>query len=703
MRSQIMVLDEITINKIAAGEVVDNPSSVVKELVENSIDAGAKQITIEIVDGGKQLIKVSDDGDGIEEAQIPLAFKRHATSKIKSIDDISYLNTNGFRGEALSSISSVAEIEVITNTSDEGLGKKATISNSTVQEVIDFGSRKGTTIYVRDIFKNIPARRKFLKTTVKENNSIIDIVNRLAIINSNIKFKLISDGKVLLSTEGDGSLLNAVRVVYGKNVSTNLVELCYKDENVSIFGYVSNTSLYASNRKKQNVFVNKRYIKLGTLNYSIEGAYKEIIPIGKYPIFILDIEINPQMIDPNVHPAKTEVKIDSEMNLEKLVGVLVREKLFKSSHNLIPEYTAPENKISAHIAIESASSQSEAQGYAATKEHSFSTELARENSEVNFSPAPNTSSDTKQNDTKQNDTKQNLFVYNESEVVELNEELKEEKVERHEEKKLDEVEIPFSKMLQEMTHKEEVKSAEPPEQIQVSQISHTSQTSETSQFSKDFQALQSFEALKPKAEEILDYNEFFVSGVVFETYILATYKDNMYLIDQHAAHERVMYEKFMKQYDLNKYSPEASFESQELLIPIIKELTMDEYSIVIEHLDIFKLFGIEVDDFGFGKIVMRSLPLIFSEAQTEAFVDEIIDIISSESELDLNDKFRDKLATMACKKAIKANQKIEAVEIKSLFNRLNECDNKYTCPHGRPIFVKFTKYEIEKMFKRVNA
>ncbi|MGL5258255.1 MAG: DNA mismatch repair endonuclease MutL, partial [Proteocatella sp.] len=493
------------------------------------------------------------------------------------------------------------------------------ISNSTVQEVIDFGSRKGTTIYVRDIFKNIPARRKFLKTTVKENNSIIDIVNRLAIINSNIKFKLISDGKVLLSTEGDGSLLNAVRVVYGKNVSTNLVELCYKDENVSIFGYVSNTSLYASNRKKQNVFVNKRYIKLGTLNYSIEGAYKEIIPIGKYPIFILDIEINPQMIDPNVHPAKTEVKIDSEMNLEKLVGVLVREKLFKSSHNLIPEYTAPENKIPAHIAIESASSPNESQGYTspkrefseytAPKEHSFSTELARENSEMNFS-------------------KQNLFVYNESEVAELNEELKEEKVERHEEKKLDEVEIPFSKMLQEMTHKEEVKSAEP--KAEIVKIEPPAQI-QVSEFSKDSQALQSFEALKPKAEEILDYNEFFVSGVVFETYILATYKDNMYLIDQHAAHERVMYEKFMKQYNLNKYSPEASFESQELLIPIIKELTMDEYSIVIEHLDVFKLFGIEVDDFGFGKIVMRSLPLIFSEAQTEAFVDEIIDIISSES------------------------------------------------------------------------
>ncbi len=678
MRSQITVLDEITINKIAAGEVVDNPSSVVKELVENSIDAGSKQITIEIVDGGKQLIKVSDDGDGIEENQIPLAFKRHATSKIKSIDDISYLNTNGFRGEALSSISSVAEIEVITSTSDDSLGKKATISNSTVQEIIDFGSRKGTTIYVRDIFKNIPARRKFLKTSVKENNSIIDIVNRLAIINSNIKFKLISDGKVLLSTEGDGSLLNAIRVVYGKNVSTNLVELCYKDENVSIFGYVSNTSLYASNRKKQNVFVNKRYIKLGTLNYSIENAYKEIIPIGKYPIFILDIEINPQMIDPNVHPAKTEVKIDSEMNLEKLVSALVREQLFKSSHNLIPEYTV-------------------------TKEHSFSTELARENSEVNFSPSLNASQELKSN----------LFVYSEPEVVALDEELKEEKVEKHEDKKLDEVEVSFSKMLQEMTHKEikpeivqnpkssefrvESVKTEPLEQIQISK------NQEVSQFSNDSQTLQSFENFQYKSEEILDYNEFFVSGVVFETYILATYKENMYLIDQHAAHERVMYEKFMKQYDLNKYSPESVFESQELLIPIVKELTMDEYSMVISQLDIFKIFGIEVEDFGFGRIVMRSVPLIFNEAQTEAFVDEVIDIISSESELDLNDKFRDKLATMACKKAIKANQKIEHIEIKTLFERLNQCSNKYTCPHGRPIFVKFTKYEIEKMFKRVNA
>ena len=250
MRSQITVLDEITINKIAAGEVVENPSSVVKELVENSIDAGASQITVEILDGGKQLIKVSDDGDGIDEPQIPLAFKRHATSKIKSIDDISYLNTNGFRGEALSSIASVAVIEVITNTSDEGLGKKAIIENSNVKEIIDFGSRKGTTIYVKDIFQNIPARRKFLKSTVKENNSIIDIMNRLALANPKIKFKLISDGKMLLSTEGDGSLLNAIRIIYGKNISSNLIQLSFKNQDIEIFGYVSNTSLYASNRTK---------------------------------------------------------------------------------------------------------------------------------------------------------------------------------------------------------------------------------------------------------------------------------------------------------------------------------------------------------------------------------------------------------------------------------------------------------------------
>lgn len=640
MRSQITVLDEITINKIAAGEVVENPSSVVKELVENSIDAGASQITVEILDGGKQLIKVSDDGEGIDEPQIPLAFKRHATSKIKSIDDISYLNTNGFRGEALSSIASVAVIEVITNTSDEGLGKKAIIENSNVKEIIDFGSRKGTTIYVKDIFQNIPARRKFLKSTVKENNSIIDIMNRLALANPQIKFKLISDGKMLLSTEGDGSLLNAIRIIYGKNISSNLIQLSFKNQDIEIFGYVSNTSLYASNRKKQNVFINKRYIKLGSLNYSIENAYKEIIPIGKYPVFILDIAINPQMIDPNVHPAKTEVKIDAEMNLEKLVSNLIKEEIFKNSYNLIPEYTCK--------------------------------------TEETFSPKEIVSEAVIK-------TKPNLFIYKEIETLE------EEQIQKHQEKKpeenkLEDVEITFSHMIKEMTHKREL----------------------SEDLKQDFVKIEEVRAeeTKPqeiKSQEILDYNEFYVSGVVFETYIIATYKENMYLIDQHAAHERVMYEKFMKQYDLNKYNSESSFESQELLIPIVKELTMDEYNLVTSNVNIFKTFGIEVEDFGFGKIVMRSVPLIFSEAQTEAFVDEIIDIIASQEELDLNDKFRDKLATMACKKAIKGNQKIEEAEIEKLFDSLNECSNKYTCPHGRPIFVKFTKYEIEKMFKRVNA
>lgn len=630
MNNDITLLDELTANKIAAGEVAESPVSIVKELIENSIDAGASQITVEIRDGGKSLIKVSDDGYGIKPDQIELAFTRHATSKIRSIEDFQRLNTNGFRGEALSSIASVSKIDIVTNISSDAIGVRATLIDSKVTEISPAGARRGTTVSVMDLFYNTPARKKFLRPGNREASSIIDIVTRLAIINTKIRFKLISDGKEVISTDGDGISLNAIRTLYGKNLASNLIKTSFSNEYISIEGYISNTSLYASNRKKQNIFINKRYVKLNRLNYIVESLYKELIPIGKFPIFILDIEIHPEYVDPNIHPSKTEVKIDDSVSLDEILSSNLRKSLFSSSANLIPQYRQDKNEV------------------ASVKE------------KTEFKEG---------------------FIYKESDKIE------EESVVKIRERAAN-IEIPYSSMLQQMeTYK------------------HSTSYSYDSDSGTEPDEPEKNETTQVEIadEAIFDYNKFVPAGVVLDTYIVATYAEEMYLIDQHAAHERIMYEKFMNQYDLNKNSDDSRFESQELLIPVIKELTMDEYITVLENHDIFDFFGMKLDDFGFGNIALRSLPLIFNTEQSALFFDEIKDIIMREKNIDLNDKFRDRLASMACKKAIKANQKIENEEIKTIFSKLNVCENKYTCPHGRPIFVKFSKYEIEKMFKRKNA
>lgn len=632
MNNNITLLDELTANKIAAGEVAESPVAIVKELIENSIDAGASQITVEIRDGGKSLIRISDDGCGINPDQIELAFTRHATSKIRSIEDVQRLHTNGFRGEALSSIASVSKIDIVTNISSDELGVRATLIDSKVIEILPTGARRGTTVSVMDLFYNTPARKKFLRPGNREANSIIDIVTRLALVNTEIRFRLISDGRELITTDGDGVSLNAIRTLYGKNVASNLIKVSFSNEHIRIEGYISNTSLYASNRKKQNIFINKRYVKLNRLNYIVESVYKELIPIGKFPIFILDIEIHPEYVDPNIHPSKTEVKIDDSVYLDEFISSNLKKSLFSASANLIPQYRQDKNEV------------------ASVKE------------KTEFKEG---------------------FIYKESDKIE------EESVVKIRERTAD-IEIPYSSMLHQMeTYK---KSS-------LYSHSHDSDTGNNLDMSVKDEVIQ----IGITDEDIFDYNKFIPAGVVLDTYIVATYGDEMYLIDQHAAHERIMYEKFMNQYNLNKESDSSGFESQELLIPVIKELTMDEYITVLEKNDIFDFFGMKIDDFGFGNIALRSLPLIFNTEQSSIFFDEIKDIIMREKNIDLNEQFRDRLASMACKKAIKANQKIENVEIKTIFAKLNMCENKYTCPHGRPIFVKFSKYEIEKMFKRKNA
>ena len=335
--NKIRILDELTINKIAAGEVIDRPASIVKELVENSIDAGSTKIIIEIKAGGKEYIKVSDNGCGIEKDDLKLAFLRHSTSKLRTIEDIDNLYTNGFRGEALSSITSVAKVELSTNTSDEGLGQRVILEEDKIISVENIGRKKGTAIEVRDLFFNIPARKKFLKSDSSETAVITDLINKMAIINNDIAFNYISNGKEITKTVGDGSMYNAIMSIYGKNIASNLIKIDYKNSNLSINGYISKSNLYQSNRKKSLLFINKRYIKISPLIYIIENVYKDLIPIGKYPVFFIDINMNAKYIDPNVHPSKTEVKISDEVEIPYILTDLTRGKLFESSRNLIPQ------------------------------------------------------------------------------------------------------------------------------------------------------------------------------------------------------------------------------------------------------------------------------------------------------------------------------------------------------------------------------
>ena len=642
--NRIFLLDDFTINKIAVGEVVERPASVIKELVENSIDAAARRITVEVIDGGKTLIKVSDDGEGILPEDIPLAFQRHSTSKLRNIEDIQKLYTNGFRGEALSSIAAVARIELMTNTDDGGIGKKVRVIDGKIQSTQDVGMKKGTVLKVEDLFYNIPARKKFMKTSATESMQINDTLSKLAIVNSEVAIKYVSNGREVFNTVGDGQMNNAITSIYGKSISAGLIPIRYQNSQILISGYISKTSQYQSNRKKENIFFNNRIVRNSPLSYVVENIYKDLIPIGKYPAFFINIEVDPSHIDPNVHPSKMEVKLDNEVDISTPLSECIREALFRESRNLIPE-----------ARIHSSS------GFRRSPEHTplsgikvpLQIETEHVEDETKFS-RPSFAGEA--------------FEYKEFVIDRKNPEGSNVEVIVHEDSAtLDAYSYNFPSMTAERNAASVVES-------------HTQ------------------ENLFNEESGVLDYSNFEVIGVIMGTYIVVTFDQSMFLIDQHAAHERVMYEKFMRQLSLEKG---IKISSQELLIAELREFSTFEHDILLSHKEIFEKIGYGIEDFGFNRIAVRSYPLLFEKEQGMDLFDRIADFILEEKKVDLNHHFNDKIAKMACKSAVKANQKVEPEEIKVLFDKLNQCKNKYTCPHGRPIFVEWTQREIEKMFKRI--
>lgn len=677
MGQEIFILDEFTIGKIAAGEVVERPSSVIKELVENSIDANAKNIVIEIKDGGKQYIRVSDDGVGIPHAELSKVFLRHSTSKIQKIEDLENLQTCGFRGEALSSISAVSKTTLMTKTSDEEWGSRVFVEGGKYVSTEKIGLSQGTTLVIEDLFFNVPARKKFMKSSPAEAMAINQIVCRLAMGNPSIRFKLISNNKVIVSTVGDGTLENAIRSIYGKNA---IEQMFYAKRNfeqeVTLYGYLSKTSMYQTNRRMQNFFFNRRYVEDISVARAMEDAYKGTIPIGKFPSCVLFIDLNPAQIDFNVHPNKLNVKYDSELRLEDKVYAFVRDALFQKSNHLIPKgsFVREEKTVEPPVKVQVPISVTE------EKESGESQEVAVFSFEKKDATIPF----------------EKILFPNESDTKEFESKVFDKKISYE---KVSDVRKELSVEENRMMADEVQESENGYREVERFREKNRAKEFTVAERGKEISepVVQNFLQTEKKEEDILNYEQLHYVGRVFSTYLIMTKEERMYLIDQHAAHERVLFERYMVLLHKDELS------SQQLLNPILLELSYEDATLVEMYRDEIQKLGFDFDFLGEKVIVIRGVPVFFQETQGEQFMYEIIELLQENKNLENYEEFIDKVATKACRAAIKANDRIVDTEVEALLKDLNQCNNKYTCPHGRPVFIEVKKYDLEKMFKRVNA
>ena len=685
MKNRINLLDEITINKIAAGEVVERPSSIVKELVENSIDAGADRIIIEVENGGKSLIKITDNGCGIPSSEVKKCFLRHATSKIDKIDDLFNLFTLGFRGEALASICAVSKLEMTTKFEDEAVGTKITLVGGNIEAKEAVGANTGTSIVIKDLFFNTPARKKFLKTDHAELMNITDIVNKLAIGYPNVKFRYLNAGKLMVNTPGDGKLVSAVRSIYSREVSENLIEINYDCSLFKIDGYIGNNNIYRSNRNLQHVYINGRFVKSKIIYDAIANAYKSIIPINKHAICFINLHLDPQKVDVNIHPGKIEVKFEKENEIKLEIMEYIRAKLLKQSligkfetFDRVPKDRAVKQDFSGNAF------KNQDFGNTKTNFSETSTKFGDKNIKpIDLSDEVDVNSFIKLDDFEEKKKKE---VKNKSNAT------KNTSLKNYDNKtnKRESYSSGFSSYNSDMdNYKNSYSSA-----VKIEDNDKISETESQMAFTAEGAILDSEkrdEIEKKEAGFSLKYYK--VVGVIFDTYIVLQKGESMYLMDQHAAHERVLFERYMNAFH------KREVHMQMLLDPIVLELSSVDMLQVEKNLDMFRNFGFEVEIFGMNNILIRGVPNLFGTPQSEKFILELIDNIDKISNnYDLKD---DRFAIMACKSAIKANDRIQNIEIESLFKQLEKCENPYTCPHGRPTMVEISKVEIEKMFKRI--
>ncbi|RDY24258.1 DNA mismatch repair endonuclease MutL [Romboutsia maritimum] len=681
MENKINILDDLTINKIAAGEVVERPSSVVKELIENCIDAKSRKIIIEIVDGGKKSIRITDNGIGIFSSEVEKSFLRHATSKIKKIDDLYDLYSLGFRGEALASISSVSKLEMITKTKEEPIGTRVMVEGGKIVLKEPVGCINGTTIIIRDIFYNTPVRQKFLKSTHAETINISDLINKLAIGNPAVQFKYINNNKNMLNTPGDDKLLSVVRSIYGKDITENLIEVNYECNKFSLYGYIGNNNVYRSNKNLQHIYINNRFVKSKIILDAINESYKSIIPINKHAVCFLNMDIKPSAIDVNIHPTKLEVKFEDEQEIYIELRDFLRRKLLSSS--LIGKYETYENKNTQPKIININNTFEEKQKPIDTFKSvsEILNELDKkekiDSKDKNLYEKNNKSDESK-------DVILESMICDESTHFKENNLLKSENESFKKDLKLEknkiliEGEVDINKSFS----IEDIEKLDNEEQIKEKNLQ------------KNFFEEDNYKTSSKKVEiNKFSLNGYNVVGSVFNTYIILQKEKSMYLLDQHAAHERVLYERYMDRF----YKHDINM--QMLLDPIVLKVSSVDMLQIESNIDLFIKFGFEIELFGNNHIMIRCVPTTFGIPESEKFILQIIDNIE-----DIKNNYElkgDKLASMACRAAIKANDKIYNIEIDSLLKQIEECKNPFTCPHGRPIMVEISKREIEKMFKRI--
>ena len=716
----IVLLDELTINKIAAGEVIERPASVVKEMVENSIDAGATSITVEIKNGGISFIRITDNGKGIAKDDTEIAFERHATSKIRQASDIETIHSMGFRGEALASIAAVANVELITKTANDEIGTRLVVEAGKVLEHEEIGCKTGTSITVRNLFFNTPVRYKFLKKDFTESGYIEDAITRLALVNPNIAFKLINTGKTIIQTAGNGDIQAVIYGIYGKNIAENVLKVDYTYEDIHISGVIGKPEIARSNRSNQLFFVNNRYVKDKTLSGAIEKGFKGLLTIGKYAFSILNIEMDPSKVDVNVHPAKLEVRFSDESKIFKSVYHAVNDTLLKN--DLIKNSDRGEEKnnlgttslfgnrstIGAEINNNRFNSLLELQ-------RKIKEDLEKSKKDINYNPFKKEEEEkeeiNKTEETKTivttNPVEETTHVETEPKVENTNNSVKTEEVvtEPKEDKKLNIKKIKkankeIDKQIENLTNnniKEEEKKESFDEMYfkifgtKPPKIEDDNQKQEPQAITKEDNT-----TLFDNIEDDYKYKQQYkFIGIVFNTYIIFEMDDEMYIMDQHAAHERIMFEKVKK----NFYAEEEK-DSQLMILPDIITLTHKEMDIAKENMELFRKAGFIIEEFGDNTIKISGTPSICLELNTRDLFLETLDEINSVSRTakqEIENKF---LATIACKAAVKAHMVLTKEEVESLMDELLKLTNPFTCPHGRPTVIKMSKYEIERKFER---
>ena len=584
--SKIKVMDETLANKIAAGEVVEKTMNVVKELVENSIDANANEITVKLIESGVKEIEVTDNGIGMDPEDAKLAFSRHATSKLKNLDDLFYIESLGFRGEALPSIASVSNVRLKTSNGEVGTLITINGGKDLKEERCDLG--KGTTITVSDLFYNTPVRLKYLKNLYTELAYIVEYMNKMALSYPNIKFTLINNDKILLKTDGSGDLLKVIYEIYGVDITKKMIPIDGENDDYYIHGYISYPEVTKANRNSITTLVNGRVIRNNELNKVIVDCYHTYIHKDRYPVIILNIDVDPILIDINIHPTKMDIKFSKMDTLKELVEKLILSKL--ENINLIPE-----------VSVRDSYSVSE-----------VSRQIHRQEKEEKTIDTP----------------------------------------------KYEEIKLDFEVQEEEKKYNEEIKEDLP------------------------------FEVeTEPRVKKM------YPIGVVMKTYIVAENEDGMFLIDQHAAAERINFEKIMKQMHEKPIIID-------LLVPIRIELRKDEFILAKERFSLLEEYGFSIDEFGENTLLVRSHPNWIPEEKSEDIIRKLIDIIIDKGKFDFDQFIWRIAATTACRMSVMAGDYISKEEMEWILENIRYCDNPFTCPHGRPSIITYTKYELERLFKR---